>query len=46
LLISDFYSRLGDSGPFWIDPEEAEKSLRIVKEIYRQGYPDAVAKVS
>jgi UDP-N-acetyl-2-amino-2-deoxyglucuronate dehydrogenase len=46
LLISDFYARLGDAGPFWIDAEEAEKSLRIVKEIYRQSYPDAVEKGS
>ncbi|HBH59767.1 MAG TPA: gfo/Idh/MocA family oxidoreductase, partial [Arthrobacter bacterium] len=46
LLITDFYARLGDAGPFWINPEEAEKSLKIVKEIYRQSYPDATAKVS
>lgn len=46
LLITDFYARVGDEGPFWINPEEAEKSLKIVKEIYRQSYPDAVAKVS
>ena len=46
LLISDFYARLGNAGPFWIDPEEAEKSLRIVKEIYRQSYPDTAANVS
>ena len=27
--------------PFWISPAEAEKSLRIIKDIYRQSYPDA-----
>lgn len=46
LLISDFYARLGEAGPFWIDAEEAEKSLQIVKEIYRQSYPGAVDTVS
>jgi UDP-N-acetyl-2-amino-2-deoxyglucuronate dehydrogenase len=40
LLIADFYSRLGEDGPFWIDPSEAAKSLRIVKELYRQSYPE------
>ncbi|MDQ0820784.1 UDP-N-acetyl-2-amino-2-deoxyglucuronate dehydrogenase [Arthrobacter sp. V4I6] len=40
LLIADFYARLGEDGPFWIDPSEAAKSLRIVKEIYRQSYPE------
>lgn len=40
LLINDFYARLDDAGPFWINPSEAEKSLRIVKEIYRQSYPE------
>lgn len=46
LLISDFYARLGDEGAFWIDPAEAEKSLKIVKEIYRQSYPAASETVS
>ena len=40
LLINDFYGRLHDAEPFWISPAEAEKSLRIVKEIYRQSYPE------
>lgn len=45
LLITDFYARLGDDGPFWINPAEAEKSLRIVKEIYRQSYPESLDAV-
>ncbi|MFH5878261.1 Gfo/Idh/MocA family protein [Arthrobacter sp. NA-172] len=40
LLIKDFYAKLGDPAPFWISPAEAEKSLRIVKDIYAQSYPD------
>jgi predicted dehydrogenase len=36
LLIRDFYARLGDDEPFWISPREAEKSLRIVQNIYTQ----------
>jgi UDP-N-acetyl-2-amino-2-deoxyglucuronate dehydrogenase len=46
LLIADFYARLGDEEPFWISPREALRSLRIVKDVYRQSYPglgDAVA---
>lgn len=46
LLIADFYARLDDSEPFWISPAEAEKSLRIIKDIYRQSYPDAAETVS
>lgn len=46
LLIGDFYSRLDDPEPFWISPAEAEKSLRIIKDVYRQSYPDAASKVS
>jgi predicted dehydrogenase len=46
LLINDFYSRLEDPEPFWISPAEAEKSLRIIKDVYRQSYPDAVHRVS
>ncbi|RAX46291.1 gfo/Idh/MocA family oxidoreductase [Arthrobacter sp. AQ5-06] len=46
LLINDFYSRLGDDGPFWINPGEAEKSLRIVKDVYLQSYPDSADTVS
>jgi predicted dehydrogenase len=45
LLIADFYARLGEDGPFWIDAAEAAKSLRIVKELYRQSYPDLPATV-
>lgn len=40
LLLADFYARLGDPEPFWISPREALKSLRIVKDVYRQSYPD------
>lgn len=46
LLIADFYGRLHDAEPFWISPAEAEKSLRIVKEIYRQSYPESLDAVS
>ena len=46
LLINDFYGRLDDAEPFWISPAEAEKSLRIIKDVYRQSYPDAVSRVS
>jgi UDP-N-acetyl-2-amino-2-deoxyglucuronate dehydrogenase len=46
LLIADFYARLGEEGPFWINPSEAAKSLRIVKEIYRQSYPASLDAVS
>lgn len=46
LLISDFYGRLDDREPFWISPAEAEKSLRVIKEIYRQSYPESTRKVS
>ncbi len=38
LLIGDFYDSLIDDEPFWIGPAEAEKSLRIVKDVYRQTY--------
>ncbi len=46
LLINDFYASLDEAEPFWISPAEAEKSLRIIKELYRQSYPAAVAAVS
>ena len=46
LLINDFYARLDEPGPFWISPAEAEKSLRIIKDLYRQSYPDSVHLVS
>ena len=45
LLIADFYARLGDGAAFWINPSEAEKSLKIVKEIYRQSYPESLDAV-
>lgn len=46
LLIKDFYARLDDPEPFWLNPAEAEKSLRIVKDIYRQSYPERGAEVT
>jgi predicted dehydrogenase len=46
LLIRDFYARIGDPGPFWIGPDEAFKSLAIVKELYRQSYPTQLKAVS
>jgi predicted dehydrogenase len=46
LLIKDFYARIGDPAPFWIDPDEAFKSLAIVKELYRQSYPTQLKAVS
>jgi UDP-N-acetyl-2-amino-2-deoxyglucuronate dehydrogenase len=35
LLIADFYRSLDQPQPFWIDPEEATRSLRLVDRIYR-----------
>jgi UDP-N-acetyl-2-amino-2-deoxyglucuronate dehydrogenase len=35
VLIADFYSRLAEPGPFWIDPHEATRSLRLVDRIYQ-----------
>ena len=46
LLIRDFYDRLEEDTPFWISTREAEKSLRIVKRIYQQTFPDATTAVS
>jgi UDP-N-acetyl-2-amino-2-deoxyglucuronate dehydrogenase len=46
LLIRDFYRRLSEDEPFWISPREAEKSLRIVKSLYQQTYPDAITAVT
>ncbi|HET8795721.1 MAG TPA: Gfo/Idh/MocA family oxidoreductase [Arthrobacter sp.] len=40
LLIKDFYQRLPDPEPFWISPREAEKSLAIVQDVYRQSFPE------
>ncbi|UKA50457.1 Gfo/Idh/MocA family oxidoreductase [Arthrobacter sp. FW305-123] len=45
LLIADFYTKLQDAGPFWINPSEAAKSLKIIKDIYAQSYPDMAGRV-
>lgn len=44
LLIRDFYGRVADPEPFWIGPDEAMKSLRLLKAIYASSVaetPDA-----
>ncbi|MDQ0277018.1 putative dehydrogenase [Arthrobacter silviterrae] len=46
LYIADFYAQLGQDGPFWIDPSEALKTLRIIKAVYAQSYPGQLAAVS
>ncbi|WP_425862498.1 Gfo/Idh/MocA family protein [Arthrobacter sp. TWP1-1] len=46
LYIADFYAQLGQEGPFWINPEEALKTLRIIKDVYAQSYPERLAEVS
>ena len=38
VLIRDFYDHLGDGAPFWINPREAIKSLRIIKDVYAQSF--------
>ncbi|MEE1621803.1 Gfo/Idh/MocA family protein [Zafaria sp. Z1313] len=35
-LIRDFYDGHGSGEPFWIGPEEALKSLRVIKQVYAQ----------
>lgn len=38
LLIADFYRGLDSGEPFWIDPDEALKSLDIVQDVYDLSY--------
>ncbi|MFJ4172119.1 Gfo/Idh/MocA family protein [Paenarthrobacter sp. NPDC089714] len=45
LLIRDFYAKLNHPEPFWISPAEAAKSLRIVKDVYAQSYPEMLDRV-
>lgn len=33
-LIGDFYARLSEPGPFWIDPDAALVSLEVVRTVY------------
>ena len=35
LLIQDFYADLDRPAPFWIGPQEAMGSLRLLKDAYR-----------
>ena len=35
LLIADFYRTLDQPQPFWIDPQEGIRSLRLIDRIYR-----------
>ncbi|ALV45962.1 dehydrogenase [Arthrobacter alpinus] len=46
LYIADFYAQLGQDGPFWINPDEALKTLRIIKDVYAQSYPERLLDVS
>lgn len=46
LFIADFYAQLGNEGAFWIDATEAQKTLRIIKDVYAQSYPGQLAEVS
>lgn len=43
LLIRDFFSSLDEDGPFWIDPQEAQKSLNIIQDVYDQALPERLA---
>jgi hypothetical protein len=38
-LIQDFYRTAAEPGGFWIDADEARKSLEIVQDVYDQSYP-------
>ena len=41
-LIHDFYSQLGRDEPFWIDAEEARRSLEIISAVYDQSFPNRI----
>lgn len=45
LLIQDFYARLDDDEPFWIDPIEAQKTLEIIQDVYDQSYPERAGRL-
>lgn len=39
VLIEDFHRRLSDPDPFWIGPQQAMASMRMLKAVYAQTYP-------
>lgn len=39
-LIRDFYDGWGSGEPFWIGPDEALRTLRVIKEVYSQALPE------
>lgn len=39
-LITDFYRSVRNGEPFWIDGEEADKTLGIIQSVYDRSYPD------
>ncbi|MEL4356979.1 MULTISPECIES: Gfo/Idh/MocA family protein [unclassified Luteococcus] len=41
LLIDDFHRQLGSPRPFWIGPQEAMASLRMLKAVYADTWPQA-----
>ncbi|GAA1397845.1 Gfo/Idh/MocA family oxidoreductase [Luteococcus peritonei] len=39
LFIEDFHARLDDAEPFWIGPEQAMASMRMLKAVYADSFP-------